>query len=151
MPDDELKPVTQGLDLSLFGDEHVKQYEETDGEVGYLWNGAPCLVLTTTGRKSGKARKIPIIFGTDGDDVILIGSQGGAPTHPNWYHNLVADPHVKIQIRGDRFDAVAHPVEEGPERERLWKLMTDIWPSYDVYQTRTDRRIPVVRFERTGS
>jgi len=148
MPDEqELKPVTAGLDLSLFGDEHVRQYEDTDGEVGYLWNGAPCLVLTTTGRKSGATRKIPIIFGTDGDDVILIGSQGGAPTHPNWYLNLVADPHGRVQIKGDRYDVVATTVE-GPERERLWKVMTDIWPSYDTYQTRTDRVIPVVRLVR---
>src|SRR6478735_7657494 len=115
MPDEqELKPVTAGLDLSLFGDEHVRQYEDTDGEVGYLWNGAPCLVLTTTGRKTGATRKIPIIFGTDGDDVILIGSQGGAPTHPNWYLNLVADPHGRVQIKGDRYDVVATTVE-GPE------------------------------------
>jgi len=148
MPDEqELKPVTAGLDLSLFGDEHVRQYEDTDGEVGYLWNGAPCLVLTTTGRKTGATRKIPIIFGTDGDDVILIGSQGGAPTHPNWYLNLVADPHGRVQIKGDRYDVVATTVE-GPERERLWKVMTDIWPSYDTYQTRTDRVIPVVRLAR---
>jgi len=151
MPDEqELKPITAGLDLSLFGDEHVRQYEETDGEVGYLWNGAPCLVLTTTGRKTGAARKIPIIFGTDGDAFVLIGSQGGAPTHPNWYVNLLADPHATVQVKGDRHDVVAATVE-GPERERLWKLMTAIWPAYDTYQTRTDRVIPVVRFERVAT
>ena len=151
MPDEqELKPITAGLDLSLFGDEHVRQYEETDGEVGYLWNGAPCLVLTTTGRKTGAARKIPIIFGTDGDAFVLIGSQGGAPTHPNWYVNLLADPHATVQVKGDRYDVVAATVE-GPERERLWKLMTAIWPAYDTYQTRTDRVIPVVRFERVAT
>lgn len=147
MPDEELKPVTAGLDLSLFGDEHVRQYEETDGEVGYLWNGAPCLVLTTTGRRSGEARKIPIIFGRDGDDVVLIGSQGGAPTHPNWYLNLQVDPHASVQVRGDRWDVVASTAE-GAERDRLWQLMTGIWPAYDTYQTRTDRVIPVVRLER---
>ena len=145
--DQELKPVTAGLDLSLLGDEHVRRYEETDGEVGYRWNGAPCLVLTTTGRTTGLRRKIPIIFGIDGDDVVLIGSQGGAPTHPNWYLNLVADPHGTVQIKDERRDVVATTVE-GPERERLWKLMTDVWPAYDTYQTRTDRVIPVVRLER---
>ena len=148
MPDEpELTPVTAGLDLSLFGDEHVRQYEETDGEVGYLWNDAPCLVLTTTGRTSGIARKIPIIFGRDGDDVVLIGSQGGAPTHPNWYLNLQVDPHGSVQVRGDRWEVVASTAE-GAERERLWKLMTGIWPAYDTYQSRTDRVIPVVRLER---
>jgi deazaflavin-dependent oxidoreductase (nitroreductase family) len=143
----ELTPVTAGLDLSLFGDEHVRQYEETGGEVGYFWNGAPCLVLTTTGRTSGETRKIPIIFGRDGDDVVLIGSQGGAPTHPNWYLNLQVDPHGSVQVRGDRWEVVASTAE-GAERERLWKLMTDIWPAYDTYQSRTDRVIPVVRLER---
>ncbi len=151
MPDEpELKPITAGLDLSLFGDEHVRQYEETDGEVGYLWNGAPCLVLTTTGRKTGETRKIPIIFGRDGDDVVLIGSQGGAPTHPNWYLNLQVDPHGAVQIQGDRWDVVASTAE-GAERDRLWTLMTDIWPAYDTYQTRTDRVIPVVRLERAAT
>ena len=135
------------LDLSLFGDEHVRQYEATAGETGYLWNGAPCLVLTATGAKSGQPRKVALIYGPDGDNCVLIASKGGAPSHPDWYRNLVAHPQVRVQVKGDVFDAVARTVE-GPERERLWLLMTAIWPSYDDYQARTERRIPVVLLER---
>jgi deazaflavin-dependent oxidoreductase (nitroreductase family) len=134
-------------DLSLFGDEHVRLYEETDGEQGYLWNGATCLVLTTKGRKSGATRKHALICGFDGDKPVIVASQGGAPTHPNWYHNLTAEPHVKVQVKGDRFDAVARTAE-GAERDRLWKIMTDVWPNYDSYQERTTRVIPVVVLER---
>jgi deazaflavin-dependent oxidoreductase (nitroreductase family) len=144
MSNDQPRPP---LDLSLFGAEHVRQYRETNGEVGYLWNGAPCLILTTKGRNSGEWRDQPLIFGTDEDTYILIASQGGAPKHPMWYLNLVADPNVELQVKGDRFAAVARVVE-GQERERLWKIMTATWPSYDVYQTRTDRVIPLVALTR---
>src|SRR5215213_8346536 len=74
-------------DYSLFGDEHIAQYEATDGEVGYLWNGAPCLVLHTTGRTSGEQRKFALIFGERDDDLVLVASKGGAPDHPGWYLN----------------------------------------------------------------
>ncbi len=147
---DELKPVTSGIDLSMFGDDHVRRYEETDGEVGYLWNGATCLVLTTTGRRSGEERKSALICAFDGDDCVVIASQGGAPTHPAWYHNLTADPNVTVQVKDDRFAAVAHTAE-GPERERLWALVNEQWPSYDVYQSRTDRVIPVVVLSKATS
>lgn len=144
---DERKPP---LDLSLFGDEHVRRYEETDGEVGYLWNDATCCVLTTTGRRSGQERKSALICGFDGDDVVLVASKGGAPDHPLWYLNLEADPDVTVQVKADRYRARARTAE-GEERDRLWRLMTGIWPSYDDYATRTDRRIPVVVLERIGS
>ena len=135
------------LDLSLFGDDHVRRYLETDGEVGHDWNGAPILVLFTTGRKSGQQRSSALIYGQDGDRYVLIGSQGGAPTHPNWYLNLTAEPDVEVQVRADRFHARARTAE-GAERARLWALMNEVWPSYDAYQTRTDRQIPVVVLER---
>jgi deazaflavin-dependent oxidoreductase (nitroreductase family) len=135
------------LDLSLFGDEHVRQYEATDGEVGYLWNGAPCLVLTTTGARSGQERKSAQIFGADGENCVLIASKGGAPSHPDWYRNLLAKPQVRVQVKGDVFDATARVVE-GPQRAQLWSQMTGIWPAYDEYQARTERRIPVVLLER---
>ena len=130
-------------DISLIGDEHVKVYRETNGEQGYLWNGAPILLLTTTGRKSGEARTSALIFGRDGDDLLLVASQGGAPTHPNWYHNLSANPDVEVQVEGDVFPATARTAT-GDEKARLWSIMTDVWPNYDAYQERTDRAIPVV-------
>ena len=130
-------------DISLIGDEHVKVYRETDGEQGYLWNGAPILLLTTTGRTSGEARTSALIFGRDGDDLLLVASQGGAPTHPNWYHNLSANPDVEVQVQGDVFPATARTAADD-EKPRLWSIMTDVWPNYDAYQERTDRQIPVV-------
>ena len=134
-------------DLSLFGEEHIRRYLETDGEVGHEWNGVPALILFTTGRKTGEQRRSALIYGQDGDRYVIIASQGGAPTHPNWYHNLTADPDVEVQVKGERFKARARTAE-GDEREHLWSVMTGIWPNYDVYQTRTDRKIPVVVLER---
>lgn len=141
-------PTTPGTDISLIGPEHVRKYLETDGEVGYIWNGVPTLILTTKGRQSGEERQIPIIFARDGDDVILIASKGGAPNHPAWYLNLTADPHVKLQIKAEKFDAIAQTVDQSPERERLWAEAVKVWPQYDVYQTRTTRKIPVVLLKR---
>ncbi|OBB86594.1 MULTISPECIES: nitroreductase family deazaflavin-dependent oxidoreductase [Mycobacterium] len=141
---------TPNLDLSLFGADHVRRYRETGGEVGYLWNGVPTLILTTIGRHSGQQRDTALICAADGDDgnkYVVIASQGGAPAHPQWYLNLVANPRVHVQVKGDRFEATARTAE-GPERERLWQLMAEAWPSYDIYQTRTDRVIPVVVLER---
>jgi deazaflavin-dependent oxidoreductase (nitroreductase family) len=135
------------IDLSLFGDAHVAAYEATDGEEGYMWNGAPCLVLTTTGAKSGKERKFALIFGRDGDDVLVVASKGGAPESPQWYENLVANPDVKVQVLGDRYDGVARTATDS-EKPRLWSIMTELWPSYDDYQAKTDRDIPVVVISR---
>jgi deazaflavin-dependent oxidoreductase (nitroreductase family) len=132
----------------LFGEEHVRSYRETDGELGYLWReGAPTLLLTVTGRKSGDEYTTPLIFGEDGESYVLVASQGGRPQHPDWYLNLVANPDVEVQILGDRFRARARTAE-GEERERLWRMMNGIWPHYEEYQARTERTIPVVVLER---
>jgi deazaflavin-dependent oxidoreductase (nitroreductase family) len=134
--------------VDLFGDEHVRRYRETDGEVGYLWReGSTVLLLTVAGRRTGREITKPLIFGRDGDRYVIVASRGGAPKHPDWYLNLVAEPEVGVQVKGDRFRARAHTVE-GEERERLWHLMNGIWPHYDEYQAKTDRRIPVVVLER---
>jgi len=135
-------------DADLFGDEHVRRYVETDGEVGYTWReGSPILILTFTGRKSGKEYSTPLIFGNDGDNYVIVGSQGGRPEHPDWYLNLVETPEVGVQIKADKFRAVARTTE-GEERDRLWAAMNEIWPHYEEYQEKTDRVIPVVVLER---
>jgi deazaflavin-dependent oxidoreductase (nitroreductase family) len=130
-------------DLSLIGDEHVARYRETGGDVGYLWNGVPTLLLTTTGRRTGRQRTSALIFGKDGDDFLVVASVGGMPQHPSWYLNLQANPEAEIQVREDRFAVIARTATED-EKPRLWRVMNEIWPSYDVYQSRTDRVIPVV-------
>jgi deazaflavin-dependent oxidoreductase (nitroreductase family) len=134
-------------DYSLFGDAHVEQYLATNGEVGHLWNGVPCLVLWTSGRKTGETRVHPLIYGSRGDDVVVVASKGGAPEHPTWYLNLTANPSVEVQVAADRYPGTARTAE-GAERAELWKLMTGIWPDYDDYVARTDREIPVVVIER---
>ena len=134
------------IDISLRGDDHVRLYRETNGEQGYIWNGAPTLLLTTKGRKSGEARTIPIIYTPYGDGYVIIASKGGSPTHPLWYLNVLEDPHVEVQVRADRFEASARTAES-PERERIWAEAIKTWPRYDEYQSRTTRRIPVVVLE----
>jgi deazaflavin-dependent oxidoreductase (nitroreductase family) len=132
----------------LFGEEHVRRYIETDGEEGYTWReGSPILLLTTTGRKSGTERTMPLIFGEADGSQVLVASRGGAPEHPAWYLNLEANPEVGVQVKGDVFRARARTAE-GEERERLWKAMNEIWPYYDEYQTKTTRQIPVVVLDR---
>ena len=135
-------------DDSLFGDEHVRVYEETDGERGYLWkNGTEILLLTTTGRKSGEKHTTPLIHRVDDGRWVIVASKGGAPEHPAWFLNLEGNGKAEIQVLGERFP-VTFSVAEGEERERLWKLMTEVWPDYDAYQGNTERQIPVVILER---
>lgn len=131
------------VDYSLLGDDHVRVYRETGGEDGYLWNGAPSLLLTTTGRKSGEPRTSALIFARDGDDYLIVGSVGGMPKHPAWYLNLQVDPKAHIQVKGEHLDVVARTASDD-EKPRLWAIVNETWPNYDVYQTRTDRVIPVV-------
>ena len=132
----------------LFGEEHVKRYQETDGAEGFEWReGSHILLLTTVGRKSGRESTTPLIFGMDGDNPVIVASKGGAPEHPGWYLNLEANPEVGVQVKADKFRARARTAE-GEERERLWKMMNEIWPHYDEYQTKTTRQIPVVVLDR---
>jgi deazaflavin-dependent oxidoreductase (nitroreductase family) len=137
------EPGYTAPDISLLGEEHIRRYRETDGEVGYLWNGATALLLTTTGRKTGQARTQPLIFASNGADYLVVASMGGAPKHPSWYLNLVDNPDAEVQVKGDVIPVRAHTAT-AEEKPRLWKIVTEQWPNYDVYQTRTDREIPVV-------
>jgi deazaflavin-dependent oxidoreductase (nitroreductase family) len=141
---DETKPER---DYSLFGDDHIRIYRETNGEVGHIWNGVPCLILTTR-RKHGEIREVPLIYGKHGDDVLIVPSKGGAPEAPYWYKDLVRTPEVTVQIEGDVFQAVARTASHR-EKAPLWQIMTGIWPDYDDYQARTEREIPIVVLERS--
>ena len=133
---------------NLFGQEHVRRYQETDGEEGYIWReGSTILLLTTTGRNTGNESTTPLIFGLNGDNPVIVASKGGAPKHPCWYRNLAKSPEVGVQIKGEGFRARARDAQ-GEERERLWRAMNEIWPHYEEYQTKTDREIPVVVLER---
>jgi deazaflavin-dependent oxidoreductase (nitroreductase family) len=130
-------------DFSLFGDEHVRQYEATGGKTGHDWNDTRVLILHTVGRKSGATRKNPLIYARDGDDYLIVASKGGAPDHPDWYKNLMANPSTLIQVWSDVIPVVARSATP-EEKARLWPTMTKEWPDYDKYQTKTTRDIPLV-------
>jgi len=134
----------------LYGEEHVRKYRETDGAEGHDWNGTQTLIITTTGRKSRKLRDSALIYGRAGDSPVVVASKGGADEHPDWYQNLTNQPEVEVQIWGDRFPARARTAT-GQERTELWAEMLKHWPDYDEYQTKTDRRIPVVVLDRIAS
>ena len=136
--------------------DHLERYLATDGEDGHLWDASlgggtgkvPTLLLTTTGRKSGKTLQLPLIYGKTDGGYVVIASKGGSPTHPAWYTNLVAKPEVDVQVEADRFEACARTAT-GDERNRLWKQMVELYAPYTDYQARTEREIPVVVLERT--
>jgi len=129
---------------------HVRRYEQTGGREGHLWdatavggNGAvPCLLLTTVGRKSGRTYTHPLLYGLSGEHFVIVGSKGGADSHPQWVYNLLANPAVTVQVMADRFPARARIVA-GDERAALWSLMTGVYPTYHDYQAKTTREIPL--------
>ena len=127
--------------------EHARRYLATDGADGHIWEGLPTLLLTTIGRRSGQSRTTPLIYGQDGDRYLVVGSRGGAPEHPQWYRNLLAQPRVQVQVLGDRFQARARPASAA-EKPALWQQMVQLLPPYAEYQARTTREIPVVILER---
>ncbi len=123
--------------------DHIHEYVESDGEKGYLWHGVPTLLLTTRGRKSGLLRRTALIFGRDGKNFMIVASKGGAPKHPLWYLNLVANPEVEIQVGADKFTVRARTATK-EEKPRLWKIMAEIFPRYDEYQAKAGREIPLI-------
>lgn len=139
--------ATQRAELPGWIADHVKAYQETDGRDGHEWRGVKTLLLTTTGRKSGEPLLLPLIYGRDGDNYLIVASKGGAPGHPAWYLNLVAHPEVQLQVAADKFAARARTAT-AVEKPRLWETMAKIWPDYNDYQKRTPREIPVVVLER---
>ncbi len=126
--------------------DHMSRYLATGGAEGHIWNGVPTLLLTTKGARSGQPYTTPLIYGRDGDRYLVVASRGGAPTHPQWYRNLVKNPEVEIQVKSDRLQANARPAT-AEEKPALWSKMAGTWPAYNDYQKRTSREIPVVIIE----
>ena len=135
--------------------EHVDRYKNSEGAEGHLWDRAsaegsfPCLLLTTIGRKSGEPKTTPLIYGRDQEDYTIIASQGGRPSHPAWYLNLVSNPKVQVQVAAEQFSAVARSTL-GKERQSLWKMMMEVYPLFDNYQEKVSgvREIPLVILKR---
>ena len=128
----------------VMGAVHTALYRRSGGRFGGRFRGAPCLLLTVTGRKTGQPRTAPLMYGRDGDDYIIVASKGGMDTSPAWWLNLRSNPVAEIEVGAERRRVTAEQVE-GEERERLWRLMAQLYPPYDAYQRKTTRVIPVVR------
>lgn len=123
--------------------EHAQRYLASGGTEGHEWQGVPTLVLATTGRRSGEPRRTCLIYGTSGDEIVVVASKGGTPEDPAWYKNLVDEPSVGVQVGTRRFTATARTASSA-EREPLWAQMAQIFPTYDEYAQKTDREIPIV-------
>lgn len=129
--------------------DQVEQYERTGGREGGTLEGKPCVILSTRGRRSGKVRKVPLMRVEHDGRYAVVASMGGAPQHPQWYLNLVDDPHVTLQDGERVLDLRAHTATPDEKRE-WWVHATEVWPPYDEYQANTERDIPVVVLEPAG-
>jgi len=132
--------------------EHANRYIASGGTDGHMYKvtlpqqgeiTAPALLLTTTGRKSGDRYIFPLFYGTEGGSYFVVASKGGAPQHPGWYRNILANPDVEVQVGTKKMNARARTTA-GDERRRLWKKALEFWPPYADYQLKTEREIPVI-------
>lgn len=134
-------------DFAAFNAVLIDEFRANGGTVTGMFGGAPLVLITTTGAKSGKSRTTPIVYTTDGDNLVIIASKGGAPTSPDWFHNLVANPDVTVELPNEKFEARARVAAE-PERERLYGAQAALMPNFAEYEKATTRKIPVVVLER---
>jgi deazaflavin-dependent oxidoreductase (nitroreductase family) len=125
----------------------IEEFRANGGKVGGQFAGAPMILVTHRGAKSGTEYTTPLVYTTDGDRYVIIASKGGAPDDPQWFRNLVANPDVTVEVGEERFAARAR-VAEGDERDRLFRAQADLMPNFDEYQKGTTRTIPVVVLER---
>ena len=122
---------------------HSFIYRATGGGIGSRMVGSPVLLLTTTGRKSGKQRTSPLLYLEDGENIVIVASNGGAPSNPSWYLNLETNPYAEVEIKDQKLRVRAEKVSP-EERERLWPRLVAMYGSYENYRRLTDREIPVV-------
>ncbi|GGO58740.1 nitroreductase [Streptomyces lasiicapitis] len=128
--------------------EQARLYEESGGTKGTTIQGAPCLLLDYRGRRTGQLRRTVLIYGRDGDDYLIVASNGGADEHPLWYVNLRDEPDVRLRVGTERFEARAETLS-AEDKERVWPHLVDVFGRYADYQRKTERDIPVVRLSRT--
>lgn len=122
-------------------------YRASGGRIGGRFGRASVLLLTTTGRKTGKRRTNPLAYFEDGDALVLIASYGGADVHPAWYLNLAVTPDVEVRLRGGKPQRMRARTAAGEERERLWARVVEMWAGYTRYQKKTSREFPLVILE----
>lgn len=128
----------------------IEEFRANDGKVGGQFEGAPVLLLTTTGAKSGKRHTTPMMYLPGDGRLYVFASKAGAPTNPDWYHNLVANPTVSVEVGTDRYEATATPLA-GADRDRIYEEQARLYPGFAEYQEKTTRTIPVVELARAGA
>jgi deazaflavin-dependent oxidoreductase (nitroreductase family) len=126
----------------------IAEFRANGGKVGGPFEGAPMVLITHTGAKSGIERTTPLMAQVRGEDLVIFASKAGAPDNPDWYHNLVANPTVTVEHGAESFTATAR-VADGDERDALWTAQKEAWPQFQGYEDATTRTIPVVVLERT--
>ncbi|MGA2209568.1 MAG: nitroreductase family deazaflavin-dependent oxidoreductase [Acidimicrobiales bacterium] len=126
----------------------IEEFRANEGKVGGQFEGAPVLLLTTTGAKSGRRHTTPMMYLSGGNGLYVFASKAGAPTNPDWFHNLVANPTVTVEVGTDQYEATAAPLE-GAERDRVYAEQAKLYPGFAEYQEKTSRVIPVVELVRS--
>lgn len=134
-------------DMNNWNQKVIAEFRENGGKVGGPFEGAPMVLVTSTGARSGQPRTNPLMYLPNGDDVVIFASKGGAPTNPDWYHNLVANPDATIEV-GTETIPVRARVADGAERDELWSRQKSAYPQFAEYERNTSRAIPVVVLER---
>jgi deazaflavin-dependent oxidoreductase (nitroreductase family) len=143
----ENESTKESMDYNAFNRQLIEEFRANEGKVGGMFAGAPLLLLTTTGAKSGQPRVAPLAYTTDNGRIVVIASKGGSPTHPDWYHNIKANPEVTVEVGTESFPARA-TILGGAERQRLFDQMAARMPNFAEYQRNTTRKLPVIVLER---
>jgi deazaflavin-dependent oxidoreductase (nitroreductase family) len=134
--------------MTDFNTQVIEEFRANAGKVGGPFEGAELVLMTTTGAKSGAERTNPVVFFRDGDRIYVIASAAGAPSHPAWYHNLIAHPELTVEIGTEKYRARAVPVDDDAERDRLYAHAVSLMPGFGEYEQKTSRRIPVLYLDR---
>jgi deazaflavin-dependent oxidoreductase (nitroreductase family) len=137
------------MDMNEFNKKVIEEFRANGGKVSGQFQGAPMLLLTTKGAKSGKTYVNPLVYSRDADRIVIIASKAGSPKNPDWYHNLVAHPTPTVEIGTEKFQARV-TVTSGAERERLFNQQAALMPQFNEYRNKTTRQIPVIVLERIG-
>ena len=136
-------------EMTQFNNKIIDEFRANGGTVTGMFEGMPMILITTKGAKSGKTRTTPLVYSRDGDRFVIIASMGGAPKHPQWFHNIVAHPEITVEVGKEKFQARAS-VPQGAERDRLFNQQAAQMPNFAEYQKNTTRVIPAVVLERVG-
>jgi deazaflavin-dependent oxidoreductase (nitroreductase family) len=139
-----------GINMREFNHNLIAEYRASGGKLSGRLANSHILLLTTTGARSGQLRTIPLGYGEDRSQLIVVAANAGAPTHPDWYRNLLANPQVTVELRGERFSAIARTAA-GAERDDLLTRQADIVPWLPAQQAKTSREIPIVILDRITS